>query len=181
MPRHATRKRVEPPKGAAFALDRYDLGSNAATNRSVSAEPPLTESSPHTTCKSMAINVGDTAKTRSSVTGASEPRFIPGRSGVTAGYLLPLARELQFNFEEPPEPGTSEADRYHALELLSVWEERIEAQELAAFWAYHGQAERKVKELRKEHKTQLKSALRAGAWAAHGRRMDGPGMHAAIE
>ena len=66
-----------------------------------------------------------------------EPRFVPGRTGVTAGYLLPLARELLFNFEEPPESGSAEADRYHALQLLAVLEETIEAQELTTFWQHN--------------------------------------------
>ena len=65
------------------------------------------------------------------------PRFMPGRAGVTQGFLLPFAKELQFTFEEPPDEGTAEADRYHALMLLSLWEEMTEAQELAAYWAQH--------------------------------------------
>ena len=56
---------------------------------------------------------------------------------MTTGTLLPVARELRFNFEEPPDPQTEEADRYHALELLAVWEERLEALEAARFWSHH--------------------------------------------
>ena len=97
-----------------------------------------------------------------SIAAGSEPRFIPGRSGVTEGYLLPLARELQFNYEEPPEPQTAEADRFHALELLSVWEEQIEARELAGYWTYHHHVGRAGRKDAKIQKVTLKKALRAG-------------------
>lgn len=64
------------------------------------------------------------------------PRFVPGRSGVTSGYLLPIARELTFKYEieEPPPAHTAEADRFHALVLLAVWEETLEAQQQTEFW-----------------------------------------------
>jgi len=62
-------------------------------------------------------------------------RFIPGRAGVTLGYLLPLGRELQFNFEEPPDTDTAECDRFYALMLLSCWEETVEALCRASFWS----------------------------------------------
>ena len=71
------------------------------------------------------------------------PRFIPGRHGVTKGYLLPLARELQFNFEEPPADGdTAECDRYHALMLLACWEEIVDAEQQAAFWSARREGEK---------------------------------------
>jgi len=64
------------------------------------------------------------------------PRFVAGRSGVTPGYLLPVARELSFKYEaeDPPEEQTAESDRFYAYMLLAVWEETIEAQEQHAFW-----------------------------------------------
>ena len=74
------------------------------------------------------------------------PRFIPGRAGVTVGYLLPLGRELQFNFEEPPDTDTAECDRFHALMLLSCWEETIEAHERASYWIAKKEHEKEEKE-----------------------------------
>ena len=85
------------------------------------------------------------------------PRFIPGRAGVTVGYLLPLGRELQFNFEEPPDTDTAECDRFHALMLLSCWEETIEAHERASYWI----AKKEHEKEEKEGNAKLKGAVRA--------------------
>jgi len=97
---------------------------------------------------------------RSSSSGDSfegGPRFIPGRAGVTVGYLLPLARELQFNFEEPPDTETAECDRFHALMLLACWEETAEAEEQAAFWVAMREGERPAK----KKNVKLKGAIKA--------------------
>jgi len=67
----------------------------------------------------------------------STPRFIPGRTSVTSGYLLPVARELTFTYDlaDPPPEVTAEADRFYLLMLLSVWEETIELRKHCKFWA----------------------------------------------
>jgi len=81
---------------------------------------------------------GSEARPASAATAAKPavPRFVAGRSGVTPGYLLPVARELSFKYdaEDPPEEQTAESDRFYAYMLLAVWEETIEAQEQHAFW-----------------------------------------------
>ena len=64
-----------------------------------------------------------------------EFRFVPGRAGVTSGYLLPCGRELIIHFEEAPDLETEDADRFHGLQLLAIWEEMVEAQEQATFWS----------------------------------------------
>ena len=89
--------------------------------------------------------------------GAGGPRFIPGRAGVTAGYLLPLARELQFNFEEPPSGATAECDRYRGLMLLACWEETLEAEARTAFWQ---EAKEGEKLERRERAHEKKGAVR---------------------
>ena len=104
-------------------------------------------------------------KSGSSSSGSSlgGPRFIPGRNGVTKGYLLPLARELQFNFEEPPDDArTAECDRYHALMLLACWEEIVEAEQQAAYWASLRESEKTERQkTRTAAASKLKGAARA--------------------
>ena len=62
------------------------------------------------------------------------PRFVAGRSGVTPGYLLPVARELSFKYEaeDPPEEQTAESDRFYAYMLLAVCAARVAPTLLAA-------------------------------------------------
>ena len=105
----------------AFLLGWFGGGSRSATAVATTA------------------SAGGAAGRRSTVKGA--PRFVPGRTGVTSGYLLPVARELtiRFDFAEPPPEATMEADCFHLLLLLSVWEETIEVRKQCAFWSVRQQ------------------------------------------
>ena len=96
---------------------------------------------------------------------------------------MPIAKELQFTFEEPPDDEKSpEADRFHALMLLSVWEETVEAQEQAAFWTREKEREKEV--AKDKGQAKLKGAIRAVGLNArlqqHGRQPSTVSEHSYI-
>jgi len=92
------------------------------------------------------------------------PRFVPGRTGVTAGgSLLPVAKQLTFryDFEEPPPQNTAEADRFHLLMLLSIWEETIEVRKQCSFWGCDEQQKVDAKGPGNAGKARLQGAVTA--------------------
>ncbi len=65
----------------------------------------------------------------------------PGRGGLTPGYLLPVARELQFKQQIDEDAGIvtrAQRQRHACFRLLAIWEEAIEMQQQARSppWPY---------------------------------------------